>query len=201
MKEQLKKIGLFGGTFDPVHIGHIIIAELVAESINLDSVVFIPSARPPHKGSNDIMFTAEERLYLLSLATDNNPRFSVSDIELRREGPSYTIDTIRQMKASLPPSSEICFIVGIDNLYEMKYWKAPKEILEECRLIAAKRVCDSTGIIPAWVLERVEIVDVPLIGVSSTDIRQRIRSGQSIRYQVPDPVYDAIMNNRASESG
>jgi len=194
MNGQKHTIGLFGGTFDPVHIGHILIAEQIAEQKGLESVIFIPSARPPHKRPNGIMFTADERLAMLKLATGGNPRFSVSDIEIKREGPSYTIDTIRQMKASFPEPVDLCFIVGIDNLYEIQFWKNPESIIDECRLVAAKRPCDEAGAVPEWLKDRVEIVDVPLIDVSSSDIRQRLRNGRSIRYLVPDAVYDYIMS-------
>lgn len=194
MNGQMPMIGLFGGTFDPVHIGHIIVAEQIAEQKELESVIFIPSARPPHKRSNGIMFSTDERLAMLERATAGNPRFNVSDIEIKREGPSYTIDTIRQMKASFTEPADFCFIVGIDNLYEIQFWKNPHNIIEECRLVAAKRPCDGEGAIPEWLKNHVEIVDVPLIGVSSSDIRQRLQDGRSIRYLVPEAVYDYIMS-------
>jgi len=192
MKTIGKHVGLFGGTFDPVHIGHIIIAHLVAERKNLDTVIFIPSARPPHKGSNDIMFGVDERYRMLARAIEDNPRFVVSDIEIKRHGPSYTIDTIRDMKRDLPEDTDLRFIVGMDNLYEIKLWKNPKDIVRECPVLAAKRICDTEGDIPEWLMDNVEIVDIPLIEISSTDIRRRIREGKSVRYLVPDAVFEEI---------
>lgn len=192
MKPTGKHVGLFGGTFDPVHIGHIIIADLVADSARLDTVVFIPSARPPHKGASELMFTAEQRFSMLEQSVSGDPRFIVSDIEMRRTGPSFTIDTIREMKQSLPPDTDIRFIVGMDNLYEISMWKSPREIIRECPIIAARRDCDAKGVLPDWLMEHVEIVDVPLIGVSSSDIRRRIQEGSSIRYLVPGPVLEAV---------
>jgi len=193
MKNTGKKIGLFGGTFDPVHIGHLVIAGSVYEVKGLDTVIFIPSACPPHKG-RDILFNAEERLRMLSLAVEDDPRFEVSDNELKRQGSSYTIDTIREMKSQFPSGAELFFIVGMDNLYEIELWKDPLDIVSEIRILAAKRVCDKTRDIPGWLLKNVEIVNVPLIEISSSDIRKRISDGKSIRYLVPDKVYKEIQN-------
>ena len=195
MRRNVKKIGLFGGTFDPVHIGHLIIAAAVCDIMDLDTIIFIPSARPPHKGSKDILFNPEERFEMLSLAVRDNPRFSVSDIEMQREGASYTIDTIREMKSKLPPDSEVSFIVGMDNLYEMELWKDPQDIIRECRILVAQRVCDNSKDLPDWIDENVDMVDVPLIEISSSDIRKRIRAGRSIRYLVPDTVMKRIQDS------
>ena len=113
-----KKIGLFGGTFDPVHTGHLIIAETLREKASLNDVIFIPSAQPPHK-HQELMFDAEQRFTMLKDAIKDNPGFLVSDIEMKREGPSYTIDTLREFKAKVSPAVELFFIVGKDNLYDV----------------------------------------------------------------------------------
>ena len=112
MGEKIKKIGLFGGTFDPIHNGHLIIADAVRETKSLDLVIFIPSAHPPHKGI-DLMFNAQQRLKMLSLAIKDDPEFSVSDIEMQRHGPSYTIDTIRDIKTQFPAYSSFSFILPL----------------------------------------------------------------------------------------
>ena len=190
-----KKIGLFGGTFDPVHIGHLIIVDSVRELKNLDMVIFIPSASPPHKG-REIFFTAEERFRMLSLAVQDDPGFIVSDIEMKCKGISFTIDTIREIKADLAPETDISFIVGLDNLYELTTWKDPCNIVRECRLLVAKRACDRCGEIPDWLKDNSEMVDVPLIDISSSLIRQRIMDGKSIRYLVPEVVAAEIQNVR-----
>ncbi|MCD6308451.1 MAG: nicotinate-nucleotide adenylyltransferase [Candidatus Latescibacteria bacterium] len=191
MSGPARRIGIFGGTFDPVHNGHLIIAAALHERAGLDTVLFVPSARPPHKGS-DIRFSAEERLHMLMLAVEGDPRFSISDIELRREGPSYTIDTIREIKRSLDNDTDVLFIVGMDNLYEIGMWKDPKGIVDECRILAARRVCDADGDVPEWLMRRVTVVDAPLVEISSSDIRKRLREGRSIRYLVPGVVRKAI---------
>ena len=194
MKKNLpenKKIGLFGGTFDPVHIGHLIIAETVLEQSGLDMVMFIPSARPPRK-HHELMFTAHKRLKMLSEAIKDNPNLVVSDIEMKREGPSYTIDTIREIKAALPSGTELSFIVGKDNLYEMETWKDPHAIIEECTILVADRICEKKCDIPYWLKTKVKMVNIPLLEISSSEIRNRIRKGKSIRYMVPEVVEKEI---------
>jgi nicotinate-nucleotide adenylyltransferase len=191
MEKRADKIGLFGGTFDPVHLGHLIIAQAVLENAGLDRMIFIPSARPPHKG-HEMMFDAGDRLAMLSRAIRGNPSFAVSDIEMRRSGLSFTIDTIREMKALHPPGTEFFFLVGRDNLYEIETWRDPHDILAECTLLVAERVCSDERIIPPWIMETVHSVPAPVIEISSTDIRTRIREGRSIRYLVPEGVAEMI---------
>jgi nicotinate-nucleotide adenylyltransferase len=186
-----KRIGLFGGTFDPVHTGHLIIAETIYEKANLDVILFIPSARPPHK-HHVLMFDAEQRFSMLSEAIKGNKKFRVSDIEMKREGPSYTIDTILEIKAELSPETELAFIVGRDNLYDMEMWKTPYDIIKECSILVADRICNQERDIPDWLKTKVQIVKVPLIEISSSEIRQRIRDGKSIRYMVPDVVIEEV---------
>ena len=189
----MKQIGLFGGTFDPVHAGHLIIAQSVLEELGLDTVLFIPSAHPPHKQS-DIMFSPEERFSMLARALQGNTRFRVSDIEMNRQGPSYTIDTIREIKSTLSADTAFSFIIGRDNLFEISAWKEPHAIIGECRIIVADRPVDAADPIPDWLVDSIVLVRVPLIEISSSDIRARIRTGRSIRYLVPDAVYDMIVH-------
>lgn len=184
-----ERICLFGGTFDPVHLGHLIIARAVLEAAGLDRMVFIPSARPPHKGG-DMMFDAAARFAMLERAVGSDPQFSVSGIEMRRPGPSFTIDTIREFK-TLAPGAGLSFLVGRDNLAELPSWRDPEAILAECAVLVAERSCDDRAV-PAWVLERVRPVRVPIIEISSSDIRARIRAGKSIRHLVPETVETMI---------
>jgi len=188
---KLKAVGLFGGTFDPVHTGHLIIAETVLEQADLDAVVFIPSARPPHK-HHELMFDARQRFKMLTEAIKDNPKFLISDIEMARKGPSYTIDTIHEIKAQLSADTEIMFIVGKDSLYDMGMWKNPRDIVKECKILVADRFWEEKREIPGWLQAKVKIVKSPLIEISSSEIRQRIRDGKSIRYLVPDVVGKAI---------
>jgi nicotinate-nucleotide adenylyltransferase len=186
-----QRIGLFGGTFDPVHHGHLIIAQTVLERAHLDRMVFIPSACPPHKGQ-EVMFDAPARRTFLTLAVCGHPRFSVSDIELQRRGISYTIDTIRELKLRLSSGAELFFLVGMDNLYEIETWKDPRGILEQCTVLVAERACPDDREIPGWLADRIERIPTPIIDISSSDIRMRIREGKSIRYLVPEAVAEEI---------
>ncbi len=194
MPPSPERIGIFGGTFDPVHNGHLIVARAVLESENLDRMVFVPSARPPHKGG-DIMFDASERMRFLGLAMRGIPGFEVSSLELDREGPSYTIDTLREFTASYPLGTGLFFVVGRDNISEIETWKDPKGILDACTVLVADRSCRASGA-PAWVEERVRFVRTPVIDISSSDIRKRLRDGLTIRHLVPDAVADEIERSR-----
>ncbi|MFC1552754.1 nicotinate-nucleotide adenylyltransferase [Candidatus Latescibacterota bacterium] len=186
-----QKIGIFGGTFDPVHIGHMIIAEAVLEQAGLDIIIFIPSAHPPHK-NHELMFTPHERYEMLKDAIKGNPGFTISDIEMNREGLSYTIDTLREIKKDLPADSELYFIVGRDNLYEIELWKNPQEIIEECTILVADRVCGNHKDTPEWLKSKTKIVTAPLIEISSSEIRQRIRDKKNIHHMVPDSVLKMV---------
>ena len=191
-----KRIALFGGTFDPVHVGHLIIAGAVFENAGLDGIVFIPSARPPHK-NDDIMFTPDQRHEMLRLAVADDPRFDVSSMEMHRAGPSYTIDTIRQMRDELPADTDLFFLVGRDNLTEIDTWKEPGAILDECTVLVADRPGKSHRDMPAHLVGRVREVRTPMIEVSSSDIRNRIREGMDFRHRITASVHDYIITQTA----
>ena len=188
------RIGLLGGTFDPVHIGHLIGAQAAADQIGLDQVLFVPAANPPHKSTVPIS-EAEHRVAMLKLAVADNGRFAIYLDEIERGGSSYTIDTIRRFRQTLAPQDELFFILGADNLAEFTTWKDWRAICRESRLISLKREGFSAVdySIPEP-LKQVEIlwVDMPLIGISSTDIRSRIVAGTSTRYWVPQSVAEYI---------
>ena len=176
-----------------VHVGHLIIAGAVLEGADLDGVIFIPSARPPHK-DNDIMFTPDQRYEMLRLAVAGDPHFDVSSIEMNRAGPSYTIDTIREMGDELPADTELFFLVGRDNLTEIDTWKEPGAILDECTVLVADRPGGSHRVMPAHLAGRVREVRTPGIEISSSDIRRRIRDGMSFLHLVPAGVHDHILS-------
>jgi len=192
MNDYLRHIGIFGGTFDPVHTGHLIIASAVFDARGLDRMLFIPSARPPHKRS-ELMFDAETRYVLLQKAVKGDSRFMVSDCELKRDGLSYSIDTIHEIKNEYP-GAEITFLLGMDNLFEFEMWKNPEAILDECTVTVARRITDESKKIPSWLKDRVVFVDVPLIEISSTGIRALLRENRDIRYYVPDAVREHIVS-------
>lgn len=184
------KIGIYGGSFNPPHIAHLILAESLYEILQLDKVVFVPSAVPPHK-QNDDLLDAAQRLRLTQLAIGDNDRFEVSDIEIKRGGASYTIETIHALD-KLYKNVTLYLIVGVDNLVTFHYWKDYRSILDGCTVIAMKRPGFETSRVQEDVLEKAEIVDLPYLEISSTEIRRRIRKGKSIRYMVPDSVLQEI---------
>jgi nicotinate-nucleotide adenylyltransferase len=193
------KIGILGGTFDPVHVGHLVIADQARNQLALDEVLFIPAGEPWRKADRAIT-SAEHRLAMLRLAIDGNEAFAISDIELRRPGPSYTADTLAQL-AGERLDDEFWFIVGADALADMRNWHEPERIFHHARVAAAPR--EGHGV-EAYELaegalakhsDRIDRFGCPYIGVSSTDIRERVSAGRAIRYLVPDAVADYIANH------
>ena len=187
-----RRIGILGGTFDPLHMGHLITAEIVRVSAALDEIIFIPAARPPHK-ENKGEAPAEDRLLMVQCAVEGNPAFSVSDIELRREGPSYTVDTIAALSEQLG-DAELFFITGADAMNDLYRWHDPVRLLHSCTFIVAARQgveLDESRLAEQFSPEqrsRIRIVPTPHLEISSTVIRARVRAGRSIRYLVPRAV-------------
>lgn len=194
------KIGIMGGTFDPVHYGHLVTAEAARVYFGLEKVVFVPSGRPPHK--KDYLVTEAGHRYLMTvLAVVTNPFFDVSRTELDREGYSYTIDTIREFKQE-NSGSEIFFISGADAILEILTWKDMQEVFRECSLIAATRpgyIIDGLdrrlNMLDGAFLRRIHTMEVPALAISSTDIRRRVSCGEPIKYLVPEAVEQYIIKN------
>lgn len=183
--------GLMGGTFDPIHIAHLIIAEVALEQCGLDRVLLVPSARPPHKSEEGVS-SIGDRIEMVRLAIEDNPRLELSDIETRREGKSYTIETVRELRRVLGPNERICFIMGADSLTQLSSWKAPEHLLDEVEIVVVGRPgVDERDADPA-ALERVLVLDSPLMEISSSRIRWLAREGRSIRYLVPPAVESYI---------
>ncbi|MEM1271300.1 MAG: nicotinate (nicotinamide) nucleotide adenylyltransferase [Bacteroidota bacterium] len=178
---------LFGGSFDPVHVGHLIVAEHVREAAGLDEVLWMPAATSPFK-AGQTQTPAETRLRWVKAAIDGHPQFRVSDLEIRAGGLSYTVDTIETL-AEQHPDTEWSLILGGDSLAGFPKWKAPRRILSLARLLVYRRPGTRLDALPDWVLARTRFIEVPaLIPISSTDIRTRAQAGQSIRYLVPEPI-------------
>ena len=196
------RIGLMGGTFDPIHYGHLVTAEGARVEFGLDRVLFVPSGRPPHKPPEEV--TAAEHRYLMAvLATLSNPYFEVSRVDIDRPGPSYTVDTVAHVRQMLGDGSEIFFITGADAILEILTWKDPERLLSTCRFIAAtrpgyelERLESATGNLFRRFAHRILVVQVPAMAISSSDIRNRVRAGRPIRYLVPEPVADYIHKQR-----
>lgn len=194
-----ERVGVFGGTFDPVHIGHLVVAETMRVALQLARVLFLPAGRPPHKPILELS-TDEHRIAMLELAIQSDPHFELSRIDIDRAGPSYTADSMEMLRLCLPASSEIMFIMGADSLRDLPIWHEPERIVAVARLAVATRpnvLVDVESIcrqIPA-AEGRITTVDIPLIGVSSSGIRDQVRRDGAFRYQVPPAVADYIVKH------
>ena len=190
-----KRVGVLGGTFDPIHYGHLAAAEEVAERYALDHVIFMPNRQPPHKPSYDIS-PAEDRYLMAILATNSNPRFSVSRLELEREGPSYTVDTLRALRQTLGEEVQLYFIIGADAVLEIGKWHEAQAVLREGRFIAIHRPGYDLGRLSSLLgeqgVEHIEPLMLRELDISSTNLRARIAGGQSVRYLTPQAVIDYI---------
>ena len=187
------KLGLFGGTFDPVHIGHLLLAEQCREQCALDAVWFLPCGSPPHKRSREIT-AGRHRMKMLELAVAGHEGFAVSDRELKREGTSYTVDTLTEIRSERP-DCELFFLIGADSLHDLPTWREPKRILELATVVAVNRgdrpLPDLKEIrlhLGEAAAARIRTVTMPGCDISATNIRDRIAAGTSIRFMTPRPV-------------
>jgi nicotinate-nucleotide adenylyltransferase len=179
-----------GGTFDPIHNGHLVAAEEARRQFDLSEVVFVPAGVPWQK--RDVS-PAEDRFLLTVLATASNTYFSVSRIEIDRGGPTYTLDTLRELKAFYQDSAELFFITGADAVIEILSWKNPEAVLAEACFIAATRPdYDLSQVDSGLFRDRVMVMEIPHLNISSTDIRKRIAEGRSVRYLIPPEVGQLI---------
>lgn len=200
------KIGLIGGTFNPIHHGHLILSEYVRENFQLDKVIFIPTGLPPHKSAT-VVEKPEIRLEMTKLAIEMNQFFSVSDIETYREGISYTIDTITELK-NLYPTDQLYFLIGADSLFELPTWKYYEQLISKTNIIVVNRPGGANNLIGAKIKEYEDqfggsIIEVksPLIDISSSDIRNRVKDGKSIKYLVPNNVEEFILQKNLYKEG
>ncbi len=195
-KPSGRRIGIFGGTFDPIHIGHLVIAEEARVSLRLSAVRFVPAADPPHKPRRPLS-PAETRFAIASRATQSHPDFAVSRSDIDRPGPHYTVELLELIRDEVGPDVELHFIMGADSLQDLLSWRDPVRIVEMARLAVAQRPGYEPDL-PALERElpgltsRVDFLETPRIGISATDIRRRIASGRPIRFQVPDAVESYI---------
>ena len=183
-----KRYGIFGGTFDPIHLGHLIAAQTTQEALNLDRILFLPSAHPPHKDSPSIS-PYNIRRRMAELAIQDNPLFEISDLEARRPDPSYTVRTLKDLRREYPQISyDLFLLIGADNLVEFRNWKDPDTIVAEITVVVFARPGYDISQAPSIFREKAQWVPMPLIDISATDIRQRVAMNRSIRYMVPSPV-------------
>lgn len=195
------KIGVLGGTFDPIHLGHLIVAEEARARLNLTQTLFVPAGQPWLK-TNNVISPAEHRVEMIRLAIADKPYFKLSTMEIERPGPTYTVDTIAELKGRLSPGDELFFILGWDNLIQLPQWREPSRLVKMCHLVAVPRVgyptSDLTSLEAAipGLSQRVILLDKPRIDINASEIRQRVAQGLSISHLVPEPVERYIKQHR-----
>ena len=188
----MRRIGVIGGTFDPIHYGHLAAAEEARVRINLERVLFVVAGVPPHK-LNEEVTPVEHRLAMVRLAITSNPYFEISTVDVERPGPSYTVDTISILQERSGQGTEIYFIMGLDSLVELSTWHQPQRLFQLCRLVAPKRpgiqidAAELETSLPG-ISSRLQIIDMPEVDISSTELQERVREGLPIKYQVPEEV-------------
>ncbi len=213
-----QKLGILGGTFNPIHYGHLVAAEEVCDRLKLDRVLFIPSYLPPHKHEEDLP-SAVQRLEMVRLATAGNPHFTVSDIEVKREGKSYTVETIETLR-TIHPGTELFFITGLDSFFDIQTWNQWKRLLSLCSFVVLSRPgyrfadlmkidfmkgtaqelakLDGRELVHALFQSegfKIYMEVIPLCDISSTDIRSRIRQSRTVKYHLPEAVETYIIKN------
>jgi len=195
------KLGIFGGTFDPIHYGHLILAETAREACRLEEVRFLPAFSPPHK-QNQKVTTGKQRVEMLEFATAGFPEFVVDQRELKREGTSYTVDTLTEMTGQFP-EAELHFLMGADSLIDLPNWREPQRIAELAKIVAVNRDNRSSedlrkivSNLPASIQRSVIILEMPNIGIAASDLRLRISENWSIRFLTPRPVERYILEHR-----
>lgn len=190
------RIGIFGGSFNPIHIGHLVIAEAAWQEFGLEKIIFVPTGDTPNKNMHHI--SKEMRYRMVELATAGNPHFSISDIEVRRTGVSYTVDTIREFQKSCSDDTLFYFLAGTDAVAALPSWKYNRHLLELCHVICARRPGNERNIKETIRYfgdlgrEKIHCLMTPELAVSSTILRHRIELGKSVRYLIPDQVIDLI---------
>ena len=182
----MQRIGVMGGTFDPIHLGHLVAASEVASSFDLDEVVFVPTGAPWQKTDRTVS-PAEDRYLMTVIATASDPRFSVSRVDIDRDGPTYTLDTLRDLRASYPSSQEFFFITGADALAQLLTWRDVEALFALAHFVGVTRP-GHTLADPGLPTGEVSLIEIPALAISSTDIRERVGSGRPVDYLVPEGV-------------
>lgn len=191
----MQRIGILGGTFDPPHLGHLVLAEYAVEALNLSQVLFVPAADPPHK-RGIVRTSIEYRLPMLELAIEDHGRFVISRIDIDRPGPHYAVDMVRLLQAELP-DAELYFLMGSDSFHDLINWYRPSELISLCKIVVLDRPGREWSptmhddVLPG-LSERIFTIKFPRLGISSTEVSARVDAGLSVRYLVPQPVLDYI---------
>ncbi len=186
------RIGILGGTFDPPHIGHLVIAQEAMTHLKLDQVLFAPTCYPPHKPIEEVT-PIQDRLEMVRLAISSEPRFALSRVDVDRPGPTYTVDTIRLLRREYGEAAELYFIMGLDSLANILTWRSPEKLIRLCRLAVFNRPGFSVNLdeleksLPG-IRERTVFIPAPALEVSASDLQRRIKAGEPIRHLVPEAV-------------
>ena len=195
------RLGIYGGTFDPVHLGHLVLAETCREQCRLDRVLFIPAGVPPHKQGRELT-AGQLRAEMLEFAIAGQPAFSVDQSEIKRSGPSYTVETLRRLRQE-HPDDELLFLMGADSLAEFSLWRDPRETAELASLIVVNRGTQSPPelesfmpLLGAAAVARIQRVTMPGIDISASDLRRRAHAGLSLRYLTPRAVEQFVIEHQ-----
>ncbi len=196
------RYAIMGGTFDPIHFGHLAAAEAVKEELHCDKIIFIPSGNPPHKRMRTLTDTIH-RYTMTVMAVNSNPNFEVSNIEISRNGYTYTLDTVKQLLDYYSDNVELLFITGADAILEVETWYKVEELLKLCSFVAVTRpgydkskLEQKLEYLESKYNSRLYSIDVPGLNISSTDIRKRVKEGRSIKYLVPESIEQYIYKNK-----
>ena len=195
-----RKVGIMGGSFDPIHIGHLVVANEALNIYELDEIIFVPAGDPPHKSS--LKAAPFHRLFMVNMAVLSNDKFSVSDLEIKCRGKSYTLNTLREFH-KMYEDTEFYFITGTDAVIDLPNWYKPEEVLKLCRFIAASRPGISIKEVNEKIDEikktfggNIELLKIPMLQISSTEIRKRVSMGISVKYLLPESVEQYIIKNK-----
>lgn len=202
MQNKALKIGICGGTFDPIHMGHLLVADMVRCHFGLDKVLFIPSGNPPHKKANKVS-DSKHRFKMVELATKSNSFFEALPIEVDRKGYTYTVDTLKQLGEIYPEDTNLFYIIGSDVVMDLLTWRDFKRVFELTNFISVlrpgysrKQYDDQIEYLRSSFGIKLETFEIPLIGISSTFIRRQLLQGESIKYMVPEQVEQYILYNK-----
>ncbi len=193
------RIGIFGGTFDPIHYGHLVAAEEARAVLALERVLIVPAGQPPHKTKRPVT-AAEHRLAMVELAISSNPHFVLSRVDLERPGPHYSVDTVTRLRRQLGPG-DIYFIVGMDSLMELPTWHEPERLMGLCYIVGVNRPGYQYDLAPLekavpGISGHIMVLEAPQLEISSHELQDRVRRGLPIKYQVPEAVEEYIQRHR-----
>ena len=191
------RLGVMGGTFDPIHHGHLVAASEVAAALNLDQVIFVPTGEPPQKSD---VTNSEDRYLMTVIATASNPRFNVSRVDIDRDGPTYTVDTLRDIQTE-HPEAELFFITGADAIMQILEWKDFDELWDAAKFVAVTRPGHAMRLPESAPEGAIEVLEVPALSISSTDVRHRAANGDPVWYLVPDGVVQYINKHNLYRGG